>query len=319
MDFLQWAQGRQLPSALQSRKGWGDFFEYHRSREPHIHQIEPTNYCPYSCLMCPRNKHMKRANGFMELDLFCTIIDEIATYSSVVRQKEIELFHFGEALFHPQLADMVRYCSDAGLRPTLSINPGDLTEKLSTAIMASNPYKIIVSLDSLQPGRYKLIRGNHADLEKGLLQTNYLLACHRKMGGETELVIRMIVMNINADEVGKFTSYWEEKGATVEIREFFPWSKKEFKDIGTVNKYPPYMPCPFPWQYMVVQWNGDVVGCCRDYDGNLKFGNVKEKSLKDIWNGNEYTDFRNKMLAGGELSTFCEECLSLYYNDPAIS
>lgn len=122
-------------------------------------------------------------------------------------------------------------------------------------------------------------------------------------------------MNINQDEVVAFEDYWNKAGGVVEIRDFFPWTKQELQELGDEVKYPGFMPCPFPWQYVVVQWNGDVVACCRDYDGQLKLGNVKENTLKEIWNGREYADFRAKMTSGDGLTSFCNECLSIYYNE----
>ncbi len=60
-------------------------------------------------------------------------------------------------------------------------------------------------------------------------------------------------MNINKDEVENCSNFWEERGGIVELRDFFPWSKKELQELGTIGKYPAYMPCPFPWQYVVIQ------------------------------------------------------------------
>ena len=62
MDFLKWAKSRTLPKALQTRAGWAQLFEHSRTEEPHIHQIEPTNVCPYTCIMCPRHNNMTREN-----------------------------------------------------------------------------------------------------------------------------------------------------------------------------------------------------------------------------------------------------------------
>lgn len=316
MDFLKWADGRKMPKALQTRTGWAQFFEHHRSEEPHIHQIEPTNHCPYECIMCPRHANMKRKKGFMEMDLFRKIIDETATFSPKTRDKEIELFHFGESLFHPQLPEMVSYASAAGLKPTLSINPGDLNHTLIDDLLASNPYKIIVSLDSMHAQKYKNIRGNYADIERAVANNKLLLKAQQKLNSTTKIITRMIVMKNNQDEVEDYVKFWEANGSTVELRDFFPWNHEELKKLGMVKKYPTAMPCPFPWQYIVVQWNGDVVACCRDYNGILKLGNVHNLSLKEIWNGQSYQDFREKMSSSKDLPNSCQECLSIYYTEP---
>ena len=312
MDFLKWAKNRKLPKALQSRRGWTQLFEHYRTEEPHIHQIEPTNQCPYTCIMCPRHEQMTRTKGYMDMSLFKKIIDEVSTYSAKIRDKEIELFHFGESLCHSKFAEMVQYTSSTHLKATLSLNPVDLNADIIERLLQHAPYKIIVSLDSMDGLKYTMIRGRHAKIDKAIHNTERLLQRHQQLGNQSIIIIRMIVMHVNRNEIDHFRRFWEEKGGIVEFRDFFPWSNPELKDLGTVEKYPNYMPCPFPWQYLVIQWNGDVVACCRDYNGTLKMGNVMDDTLKDIWNGEAYTIFREKMASGEGLSHFCKECLSIY-------
>lgn len=315
MDFLKWARSCKLPKSLQSRQGWAEFFEYHRSTQPHIHQIEPTNHCPYNCIMCPRKPNMTRQKGFMRMDLFEKIIEEVDLYSADVKQKEIELFHFGESLLHPGLPQMVSYMSERELRATLSINPGELTPEIIDQLSQSNPYKIVVSIDSMDDQKYKMLRGNHADLQRAVKKTELLLERFLKAGSATHIDVRMIVMHENEDEVEYFTDFWSLRGAHVELRKFFPWNDEKLQSLGEIEQYPPYMPCAFSWQYLVVQFNGDVVACCRDYNGTLILGNVADQTLEEIWNGNRAELFRKTMSSGEGLDPLCEGCLKLYYTE----
>ena len=93
----------QLPDVLMSREGWSDLLEDQRTPEPRLHQIEPTNHCPYTCRMCPRTTLMTRPLGFMDFDLYRKVMEEVAGYSEPVRSREIELFHFAR-----QHADAIR-------------------------------------------------------------------------------------------------------------------------------------------------------------------------------------------------------------------
>ena len=122
-------------------------------------------------------------------------------------------------------------------------------------------------------------------------------------------------MDSNAHKASEFTQFWEDKSVEAEIREFFPWGEKEMEELGNFEKYPPYMICPFAWQYVVVQWNGDVVACCRDYNGVNIMGNVKEESLKEIWNGKAYHEFRKNMVSGDYQNAICGPCMDLYYSE----
>jgi len=66
----------QLPESLMSREGWSDLLDDQRRSEPHLHQIEPTNHCPYTCRMCPRTTMMTRPLGFMDLDLYHKVMTD---------------------------------------------------------------------------------------------------------------------------------------------------------------------------------------------------------------------------------------------------
>ncbi len=41
--------------------------------------------------------------------------------------------------------------------------------------------------------------------------------------------------------------------------------------------------CPAPYDQFVVQWNGDVVSCCTDYEGRTKTANVFASSIEEVW------------------------------------
>jgi radical SAM protein with 4Fe4S-binding SPASM domain len=307
---------KKYPAMLQSRDGWTNYLEMLRTDEPHLHQIEPTNHCPYTCVMCPRTDKMTRELGYMDMDLYKKVIDEVDTYKEPVRSKEIELFHFGESLLHPQIDEMIAYASGKGLNIVLSVNSPQLKPDLTDRILEANPYKIIISMDGYDDESYKKIRGKAANYQKALKHIEYLLEARKKIPNTSEIIIRMIKFEVNEDHTESFREEWEKKGVKVEIRTFFPWSEKEMVEMGEYEKNPPFMPCSFPFRYVVVQWNGDVVPCCRDYNAVNQMGNVNDSSLKEIWNSPDYQKLRQQLRTGdyGD-NDYCRECMSIYYTE----
>jgi len=307
---------KRLPSIFNSRKSWAEYFELRRTNEPHVHQIEPTNHCPYTCVMCPRTEKMTRETGFMDMELYYKIIDEINLFKEPVRSKEIELFHFGESLIHPQLDEMIRYASNKRLNIVLSINPPDLSHERAIKILEANPSKLIISLDGYDNDSYREIRGKKANYDKAIDNIEFLLDNHTKMNSNSKIIIRMIEFKLNKAYTQKFKEQWQTKNVELEIREFFPWTEKDLVDLGEVKKWRPFMPCPFPWEYVVIQYNGDIVPCCRDYDAKNKILNVKEHTLTEIWNSKEYIDFRNQHITGDyKNNDFCKDCMDIYYTE----
>lgn len=304
-----------LPSFLNSRDGWGKLFEIKRSIYPHLHQIEPTNHCPYNCIMCPRGEKMNRNKGFMEFDVFRKVMDEVATYPNDIKSKEIELFHFGESLLNPQITEMNRYATELGLNTVLSVNAIELTHDIAEQLILGNASKIIVSLDGFDAISFQQIRGRMIDYQQAVENIVHTSSLVNSLKSKTKLCVRMIGMNINAHQTEKFKNFWLEKSINAEIRQFFPWTEKDLTDLGEYEKYPPFMPCPFSWQYLAIQWNGDVVTCCRDYNAENKMGNIKELSLFEIWNGNKYKTFRENMVKGTYSSKLCNDCMDIFYTE----
>jgi radical SAM protein with 4Fe4S-binding SPASM domain len=127
----------------------------------------------------------------------------------------------------------------------------------------------------------------------------------------------MIALQENQDRLLPFKWEWERRGVPVEIRPFFPWGEPSMAELGEYGTYPPGMPCPFPWQHLVVQWNGDVVPCCRDYNGRIRLGTVLESSLREIWDGERYATLRQQMRSGRyDDNEVCRRCMSIYYTEP---
>lgn len=283
-----------------------------------MHQIEPTNHCPYSCIMCPRTAHMNRPLGYMDMAVYQKVIDEVSTYSEPVRSREIELFHFGESLLHPQIHEMTSYASGKYLKISLSVNAPLLTPATAERILDSRPHRLIISLDAHDENTYKRIRGRNSDYHAAVSNIRHLCALMKNARPLTKVSLRIIKLKINEPSLQKFKEEWEDKGISVEIRQFFPWTEKEIVPLGEVEKYPPFMPCPFPWQYLVVQWDGTVVPCCRDYNSVNRMGNVKQSTLKGIWNGSMYSSFREQH-RGGDYSgnEFCRRCMDIFSAEPS--
>jgi MoaA/NifB/PqqE/SkfB family radical SAM enzyme len=68
--------------------------------------------------------------------------------------------------------------------------------------------------------------------------------------------------------------------------------------------------CPAPYDQFVIQWNGDVVSCCTDYEGLTKTANVFASSLEEIYRGETRRRRLEDMLAG-RLLDVCARCQGL--------
>lgn len=67
-----------------------------------------------------------------------------------------------------------------------------------------------------------------------------------------------------------------------------------------------YKPCLMPWSCLMISPTGDAYPCIV-----CKVGNIRESSLKSIWNSSKYREFRRKLRAAG-LFPSCVGCCLLY-------
>jgi radical SAM protein with 4Fe4S-binding SPASM domain len=68
--------------------------------------------------------------------------------------------------------------------------------------------------------------------------------------------------------------------------------------------------CPAPYDQFVIQWNGDVVSCCTDYEGHTKAANVFASSIEAVWKGDTVRRRKQDMLEG-RLLDVCAKCMGL--------
>ena len=68
--------------------------------------------------------------------------------------------------------------------------------------------------------------------------------------------------------------------------------------------------CPAPYDQFVIQWNGDVVSCCTDYEGLTKTANVFASSIEDVWKS-ETVRRRKQDMLDGNLLDVCARCMGL--------
>jgi len=67
--------------------------------------------------------------------------------------------------------------------------------------------------------------------------------------------------------------------------------------------------CFYTHYSMMIDWNGDALLCCQDmYNRTVKFGNVRDRSLIDIWTDAKLMEFRNKLKKGERSLSPCHNC-----------
>jgi radical SAM protein with 4Fe4S-binding SPASM domain len=65
--------------------------------------------------------------------------------------------------------------------------------------------------------------------------------------------------------------------------------------------------CPCPWTSLNIDQSGRVLPCLNSHIGNLKLGNVHQKTIQEIINGSEHLNLK-ETIAAGQWHPLCTNC-----------
>ena len=295
----------------------------HEDRPWRLFNVELTNKCPFTCVMCSRTNNMTREQGLMSFETFKAVVDEYVAASPETARSEITwLHHFGESLVHPEFGKLVRYAVGKGVRAGMSINPLMLTPAVADDLLGSGIHTLNISLDGHDDESFKQIRGVPNAYEKS--KANLLAFLKKKIETKNPVVVNFSMINfkMNRASIEKARAFWENvPGIDVfAAKEFTVWNG----DSPDVNKLADFavdnekrrasgakVSCAVPWEKLSVAWNGTVVPCCYDYDAKYPLGKVSD-GLENVWNGERIKALRREFISGDVKNPLCARCPELY-------
>ena len=260
--------------------------------------IEPTNLCNLKCRYCYQgDKDTKLETGFMSMDLFKKIIDDIKGFPRQV--KSISLMLRGEPLLHPQFAEMVAYAKQSGAAKDILFftNAILLSHEMSDKLISAGVDTINVSLQGISGEDYKRIAGVNIDFEKLLDNIRYFYE-HKT---NTELYVKIPYSFHSRETLDEFARifspicdfYQEEhiddswqglakKNLTPE--EYQTISKR----YDALEKYKRKV-CPFPFMRLYINYDGKIMCCQEDYKGETHvIGNANVDNIVEVWNNDKH-------------------------------
>lgn len=279
--------------------------------------IEPTNKCNLKCIMCPNRLNSPDRIGFMEWELFKKIIDEVQHFVCGV-----VLILGGESLLHKDIFRMIRYATDKGIKVYLDTNGTLLNEEKSLKLLDSGIDYLSFSFDGYDKETYEKIRVN-AKFEVTLKNIINFLKMKKELGKKKPYTaIQTIIVKSNEkeslDKKREFLKNFEGLPLNEHVvRYAYSWAGviSEDDEVKPMSGGQRYKPCPHIWSALTIQWNGTVVPCCLDLLGRYKLGNVKDKSLLQIWNDRPLVWLREKIRDGKYQDIeLCRGCELLYPN-----
>lgn len=233
--------------------------------------INPTELCNRKCSFCPRVDDAIYPN--QNLHMSSTLTDKMAKELRKYNYKGAVIFSgYGEPLLHPKFVDLV---SSFGhdIHTELVTNGDKLNEQYIKDLFDAG---LDVLLISMYDGPHQI------DYFKNMLESAGI--------AEEHYVLRDRWYSIDEDYGLKLTN---RAGLASEGNQTTVDTKK---------------PCFYTHYSMMIDWNGDVMLCVQDWHKKVKFGNITEQSLLDVWSSVNFKKYR-KMLGNGSRNLFpCNQC-----------
>lgn len=241
--------------------------------------IELSARCNLKCVMCPNRDLPEDQKGDMEWPVFRKIVDEAEGFAF-----EVSLHHRGESLLHPRALEFIRYAASKRMRTKLHTNGMLLTPELADGIVNSGLSRISFSFDGFTREEYEKIRRG-GDFDRTVANIQGLLRAKKKAGTDLPTVAIEVIELSGSRLSGRKEASLIGDFRRLGLDEFVvkkPHNWAGYWKPGQRSRT--YTPCTFPWNALLILWNGDVSPCSQDFFGTYILGNAKERKLIEIWN-----------------------------------
>ena len=284
--------------------------------------FEPTTSCNLRCPECPSGlRAFTRPTGMLQKDFFTRTIDDI--------HKELLylIFYFqGEPYLNPDFLDMVKYAAGKHIYTATSTNAHYLNDTAARRTVESGLDRLIISIDGTTQEVYQQYRVG-GNLNKVIEGAKNIVKWKKALNSKTPFVFfQFLVVRPNEHQVKDIKRLAKEIGVD-EVRfktaQVYDYALDPNKLIPLMDKFSRYkrdssgtqVPknklanrCWKMQHANVITWDGLVVPCCFDKDATHQLGNLKNQSFKEVWNNDNYKQFRNELRKGRKNIGICANC-----------
>jgi radical SAM protein with 4Fe4S-binding SPASM domain len=283
--------------------------------------IDPCDACNLRCNFCFQS-HVDFKGSMMDEATFDIILEQLKDFKNPLK---VYLYGYGEPLLNPLLPKFVRKLSALkGIGEiTVYSNGVALTHELGEELIAAGLNKMEISLNGVSDESFKRITNTPVSFEKVYEQLRYFSenrkSCylHVKINGE----------EYSDDEQKLFAELFSSVGDSIYINHTVNiWSGIELETASDnallgqkMINHTERKVCPEMFYQLSIHPDGSVSTCGVDYTYRTQnMGNIKEKTLRELWNGTAWNDIRIKELKQQKNGySICDGCNFPQYGSTA--
>jgi radical SAM protein with 4Fe4S-binding SPASM domain len=290
-------------------------------REPLVVYVEPSSFCNLECLFCPQHTgkgEFDKSN--MTKATFAKLVDDLKEFKE--KPKLLRFCGIGDPLFNRATSDFIKYaCEEDVVEKIELITNGILLSERNIPGIAINADRVVISVEGLSEEDYSTFTQRKIDFEKFISQIRNLFefpdrkcTIHVKIHNQSVLTEArksrfFEIFSDMCDEIyiENLVDLWPEKKSNLGLN-----VGHRFDSSGISES----LVCPQIFKSLQVNANGTVLPCCVDWKSINIVGNLKERTLSQIWSDQPLMDLRRKHLLGkrGEFSP-CKGCNHNEYSE----
>ena len=289
---------------------------------PYNLMIEVSSYCNARCVYCA---HSTKNHGVYEGNMTLELLEKIIADSKQFPRKfkVVEMFGFGEPLCNPNLEKMINMVKQANIAEKINFTTNGLllTPERADAMIAAGVDIIRISLQGLDSETYQKICGVKMDFEKFVKNLSYLYQNRKQCN------VRMKIADLSIADVPngerRFKEIFGAIADSIFIERTLPiYNGVDYKKIDSniyehaitgrenIQQTEMHKVCHRPFYRLRIGADGKVTQACCDTTHDIYYGNIFEKNLTEIWNGENRKCFLKMQLKGDRFKhPVCKNCV----------
>jgi radical SAM protein with 4Fe4S-binding SPASM domain len=231
-------------------------------------EINLSELCNRTCIFCPRVSEDIYPNQNIHMSI--NLLDNLADQLNRLNYKgTINLSGYSEPLLYKYI--LMGIDKLKSFRVELVTNGDKVTSKLINELFSAGLNHLLISMyDGPSQVDYfnKLIKESNIDPSKVTLRSRWL----------TE-----------KDDYGLLLT---NRAGSIKTNK-----------VADISK-----PCNYTAYSMMLDWNGDILLCTNDWSKKIRFGNISNQNIYDIWKSSYISKVRTKLINGDRNMSPCNVC-----------
>ena len=247
-------------------------------------ELNINELCNRVCLFCPRvdPKKYPNQNIHMSVELAENIANQLA---SINFKGIVNISGTGEPLLTKHIVDIVKQFGDRDIHTEIVTNGDTLVKK--------NGPELVKKLYSAG------LRQFVVSMYDGPEQIESFSSLFESCGIDKSLYS---LRDRWYDESEDYGLLYTNRAGNIGSEHLSEIGKEKLIKSGTTA-------CFYTHYAMMIDWNGDALLCCQDmYNRTIKFGNVADRPILEIWKDSKLMEFRNKLKNGERSLSPCNTC-----------